>query len=257
MSSKLRTSAVALFAITQTLMGYVPIGMNWEATIPQRSDDVLTPLVPIGFAFSIWGVIYLFCSAHAVWQALPAQQGNDLLRAVGWPTAALFALNTLWEAYVPLRHIDWGSLIIIVAELGLALVVVQRIVRFPRSLTRHEHWLVVVPLFLLAGWLSAAAFVNASAAHDWQGVALAQGTWLPMLLLFAATCLGASVAYRTGALSYALPVAWACLGIVVANLIRVPNAIMATAAAVCGVAVLATAQAGRRLSRLRYDDTTP
>ena len=52
-------------------------------SIQDRSDSLPTPLVPIGWTFSIWGLIYLGASAYAVWQFLPRNRDHALNHHVG------------------------------------------------------------------------------------------------------------------------------------------------------------------------------
>ncbi len=44
------------------------------------SDRFPTLVTPAGFAFIIWGIIYLFLAGFVVYQALPAQARNPRLR---------------------------------------------------------------------------------------------------------------------------------------------------------------------------------
>ena len=41
------------------------------------SDRYPTYVVPAGYAFSIWSVIFALSLAYAVWQALPAQRAKE------------------------------------------------------------------------------------------------------------------------------------------------------------------------------------
>lgn len=240
-SDGLRAISVLLLAATQPLMAQWPEWRGWPETTSSRSAKQSVPIVPIDWAFAIWGVIFLACAAFAAWQALPGQLDDPLLRRIGWLAAAAFALNTLWEYHVPRRDIGWGSVAIIVTALGVLLAIVFRLE------TGEPHdtptfWLVAAPLQLLAGWISAATFVNLASTLKLSGVRV--GRRLCLALLLSAGALGTGVAFSTGAIFYASAVAWAMIGIIVANRVRDHDAVVGGTAATLLPLVLAAALFG-------------
>lgn len=234
----LRAVAVLLAAAAQVLMAQWPEWRRWPETVPTRSAAQSLPIVPIDWAFAIWGVIFLGSAAFALWQASPAQLDDPLLRGVGWLAAGAFALNAVWQYHVPKRDIGWGSVAIIATALAILLAIVVRL----DAAEPHEgltFWLVAAPLHLLAGWISAAAFVNLGSALKLSGVPMGRGLCLTLLLL--AGGLGLSVALLSGEAVYAAGVAWALFGIVVANRVRDRDAVVLGAAAALLPTVLAAA----------------
>lgn len=210
----LRALLVLVLAIGQAVMAYWPDLRNWPETISSRSARYSTPVVPIGWAFAIWGLIFLTCFGFAIWHALPANLGDPFLRQLGWFAAAIFAINIAWEFYVPKRDIDWGSVALIVFSLALLLSVV--------SLLHHGtpdgvlgFVAVSLPFQLFAGWITAATFVNLSSTLEMSGIRI--GTKSSLLLLALAVLLGGVVSFMTGMIAYAMVVAWALFGIVMAN----------------------------------------
>lgn len=214
----LRAALVLACAVGQAVMSQWPYLRKWPETVPSRSAASVTPVVPIPWAFAIWGVIFLGCFGLAIWQALPAQLDDPLLRSIGWLAAASFALNAAWEYYVPKRDIGWPSVAIIVMTLVVLLAILSRL----EAVEPHDattFWLVAAPLQLFAGWISAATFVNLSSTLRLHGVEPTTARSLAFLAL--ATALGATVAFWTGSLVYAAAVAWALFGIVMRN--RLPS----------------------------------
>lgn len=237
----LRATAVLLLAVAQAVMAQWPEWRRWPHTVPSRSAAQSVPVVPIDWVFAIWGLIFLGCAAFAVWQILPDQLDDPLLRGIGWLAAAAFALNTLWEYHVPKRDIDWGSVAIIGTALGVLLAIVIRL----EAAEPHDTLtfrLVAAPLQLLAGWISAATFVNLGSTLKLSGVRVGRG--LSLVLLLCAGALGAGVAFSTGALVYAAAIAWALFGIVVANRVRDHDTVIAVSAALLIPVVLGAALVG-------------
>lgn len=236
-----RAISVLLLAVGQAVMSQWPDWRKWPETIATRSARQSVPVVPIDWAFAVWGLIFLGCLGFAIWQLLPAQLDDPLLRSIGWIAAAIFALNVAWEYYVPKREIDWGSVAIIVAALALLLIILFRI----EAAEPHDtatFWLVAAPFQLFAGWISAATFVNTSSTLKLSGVRV--GTPLSVAMIVAAAVLGCVVALATGALIYAAVIAWALFGIVVANRMREPNRTVAIVAGALIPIVLAAALIG-------------
>lgn len=242
----LRATAVLLLAIGQAVMSQWPYWRKWPETIPTRSASHSTPVVPIDWTFAIWGVIFLGCLAFAVWQVLPGNLTNPLLRSLGWWAAAAFALNVAWQYVVPRHDIGWPSVAIIVAELAvlLAILVTLETAEPHGSAT---YWWVVVPFELLAGWISAATFVNLSSTLRLRGVDM--GTGRSIGLIATAVFLATVVGTTSGALVYGAVVAWALLGIVVANRVRTANRAVALFAGVLMPVALTGALIGALIGR--------
>src|SRR5918995_6847095 len=148
-----RQVATVVGALFQVLAGaIVPIGAI--------AGETPSLVAPVDYAFAIWGPIFLLCLAYAVYQALPANRANPLLRHVGWFFAGAFFLSGLWEVLVPLRQPV--VLQAILAGIFACLVVgCVRLVRSDRSVwNRANRWLVALPLGLLFGWITAANVVS-------------------------------------------------------------------------------------------------
>lgn len=254
----LRAGLVLLFAIAQAVMAFWPDLRGWTHTISTRSAALDTPVVPVPPTFAIWGLIFLSCAAFGVWQALPANLGDPLLWQIGWAALALFAGNVLWEAWVPRRGLDWTSVAIIVAELVLALWLLVLVTS--ADLSGWTWWLVAFPFQLFAGWISAATFVNLSStmARPFAGESVSatgpdpRRPAVALALIGAAALLGLVVTLLSGAWPYALAVAWALGGIVMANRDRATIRGTAVAGALAVVAaVLASPAAAQTFSSNR------
>lgn len=177
------------------------------------------PVVPAGYAFAVWGAIYLGAAIHAVLQALPSQRTSPLFRAIGWWTAAGYLLCCLWLVAARIGPV-WATVPIIAAmllTLGHALVVVRR---WPVPLGRAERLCVALPLGIYVGWLSAATFVNAADVlpafgFDRFGLTAEQ---YGLASLVAAGAVAVLFTLRTrGFFPYVATVVWALAAIVVTN----------------------------------------
>jgi hypothetical protein len=225
---------VLVFAVGQAAMAAWPELRKWPETIASRSMKLQNPLVPIDWAFAIWGLIFSSIVAFAVWQALPANVADPLARSIRWLAIAAFAVNMAWEAWVPKRDLDWVSVPIIWIELALLLTILFMIARTnPQGTT---FWIVFAPFQLFAGWVSAAVFVNTASTLQRSGMVIGRVLSIAMMVL--AGILASTIAGVTGGWIYAGAVAWALLGIVVANTTRDRDTVVATFAGILAVAVL-------------------
>jgi hypothetical protein len=88
-------NVVALIAllVVSYLANALPINRLTQAEIADRFDILF---IPAGYAFSIWGVIYLGLIAFTLYQALPSQRENPRLRRIGLWFAASCVANVAW-----------------------------------------------------------------------------------------------------------------------------------------------------------------
>lgn len=216
-SDRLRQVFNFVFAITQTVASAVTplLGLPFVGEV---SDRYPTYVVPAGYAFSIWSLIFALSLAYAVWQALPAQRGNPLLRRVGWPTAAAFAGSTLWQLVFPAGW--YGvSVVLIVATLVSLAVAVGRTAGWRTPLSGAERWLVWIACGIYLGWITVATVANAAQALLAGGVVhlgLGAETW-GVVMLIAAGLIASAVTLRTRNAGYPLAVIWALVAVFAAR----------------------------------------
>ena len=196
--------------------------------MPQRDPAIQ----PAGWAFSIWGIIYLGLIVHA---AIGVTRGD----AAGWresraPLAVSLAVGAIWLPVAGVSPV-WATVLIWVMLIGalMALFAGRR---------AGEPWRVDLPLGLYAGWLSAASFVSLALLGAGWGVLFDDLGWarvlLPVAVGFAALMLW-SMGFVPG---YAAAVAWALVGIVAKSWgVHMDVALMALAGiAALGGVLLAT-----------------
>lgn len=167
--SILQRVVVLVAVIIQIGATFLPaLGIGEE--IGSRSDATRTLVTPAGWAFAIWGPLFVGAVLFAIYQLLPAQRRDELLHAVAWPAAGAFLGNGLWAVYTQLHALTALSVLIIVFTLSCLLTIYRRFVALRRDFTRSERWLVMLPLSALAAWLTAATIVNIAATLHYYGV---------------------------------------------------------------------------------------
>lgn len=207
--------------------------------IGSRSDGSRTMITPSGWAFSIWGLLYLASGVFAVWQALPAQRDNRLLAQVGWAAAGIFFFNGLWAAYTQFADLTFVSVIIISLGLGCALSCVRTMSDGGTEFIAQERWLAAPVLSALGGWLTAATIVNVAAALKYHGIDPGDGSGAISagIIVIGSVIVSYAVARSRGNPWYALPFLWALLAIYFAGGQR--DMFVALATVVAAIAVIA------------------
>jgi hypothetical protein len=214
--------AGALFQVMAGYGGVLLLGLD----VGQVSNENSTLVVPAGYAFTIWGPIFLLCLVYAAYQALPVNRQSPLLRRVGWFTAGAFAFNGLWEILFPARQFFLAQVVIVsiftcVAFAYLRLVREAR--RSQRGLDSAERWLVALPLGLLFGWITAAtlvSFATTFVALGLLGGGIGEAIFGVALLLIGGLLASAVTVYGKGGpaqgyLAYTTAILWALIAIIV------------------------------------------
>ena len=225
-------AATLLFAaapfVTPGFGGFTPD----QYPVPQ----VDPPVQPAGWAFSIWGVIYLWLIASAGYGLLRRADSADWARARPWLLASL-APGIAW-LWVALQSPVWAAVLIWWMTLT-ALGAVKRAGHEDRWWQREAYG-------IYAGWLTAAACVSLGLLGAGWGLA-GQTVAAVAAILFALAIALIVQRARPDILSYPLAVIWALAGIVAQNVTLGNLPVMALAA--LGIVLLAARIALRATPR--------
>ena len=195
------------------------------------SDERGPLIVPADYAFSVWGVIFPSSVAYGIYQALPSQRENPLLRRIGWWTAFAFGCITLWSPstlFDPIRF----TVPFFFGALGGLIYALYQISR-RSSLTRAEQLLVAAPVGVYAAWCTVGTIANTSTslfALGYTAPFFAEQTWAIIMLLVGGLISSFMTAVSRGNFGYALTIMWAFVAIVVANVVDHPNTAVAITA---------------------------
>lgn len=225
------------------------IGLNYVSqrfpfngqTNAQVSYKYPTPLTPAGYAFSIWGLIFLTLLAYAVWQLLTTQRRNPLPDAVARPLVLANLLTGLWLVVFAYELLVPSMLVMLLILATLAVVYGRA-----RDLIRQggAPWYASVPFGLYLGWISVATVVNVTLTLGtrWQ-VTEARGVELAIVLVGVAAGIALNVTRRFRELAYPAAVAWGLLGIWAARQAQ-PSTLVLAWMALAAAALVALAALG-------------
>lgn len=164
------------------------------------------PVRPEGYAFSLWGAIYLWlvvCTGFGLFKRAENRQWNRHR----WALIGAMVLGAGW-IYLALAS-PIAATVSIFSMLALAVLALKRTP--PR-----DFWLLRAPVGLFAGWLTAAAFVSLGEVLAGYGILGHRAAALAMIVLAAGVAAVVMLRWRPGG-PYPFAVGWGLVAIAVAN----------------------------------------
>ncbi|MGA8211795.1 MAG: hypothetical protein WB441_06265 [Nocardioidaceae bacterium] len=200
-------------------------------------------ITPVGWAFSIWGVIYSLAIAQAV--AVLVVGGGAVSRRLQIDQVVLYLGGALW---IVLAGLD-SSLATAAALLVMFVAGVDGVLTVARK-AGTPPWVALLTraaVGLYAGWVTAAFFLNVSTALVDVGAVEADSLpWQLVVLAVAALVLLTLTVAARGILTYAAAGVWALIGIAVTGVSDDTTEV--TVLAVASAVVLVTVTLAVRLS---------
>ena len=159
------------------------INQNSVGSLSAAYDNFFTPA---SYAFSIWGIIYLYLIGQAIYQLRLAFRDNSNQPNTGWELIAVNIGNGLW-IWAWLTENTGLSVIIMVVILLSLLRLITRLNIGKGHVTKSTKVWVWGPVSLYSGWITVATIANISAY-------LAKIHWYPPFSEPTATILMISIA---------------------------------------------------------------
>lgn len=249
-ADRVRSVAVLITALTQAAAApLTPLLLGAGADTGSISDANHTAATPAGYAFSIWGLIYLASLVLAVYQLLGAAPASTTNRRTGWWLVLAFGCSTVW---VPIfgSGLIWLAQLVIFALVAFLAMALIRLTALGPAPTSAERWCLRVPVGLYLGWAVCAAAAGLALTLRWfgLGVGLGEGggvaiaTSVVVVALAVIGCL--VVVLRLDALAgFAFTACWALIAIAIGTSsppVRI--AALVGVVAVAAVLVVRTAQ---------------
>ncbi|WP_426033558.1 hypothetical protein [Cypionkella sp. TWP1-2-1b2] len=215
-------------AFTPSFRGYDP------ATFPVQIEN--PSVQPAGYAFAIWGLIYLWLIAHAAFGVIK-RRGDLAFVKPAVPLTLSVALGTVWLAIAVASPIPAAVVIVAMA----ALAVYAYVIADPAQ----DRWLLSAPLAIYAGWLTAASAVSTGVIL--AGYGILPDTTAALAMLGIVLVIGVTVQINRPNLPiYGATLVWAIVGIVVKSWGVNPTVAYAAVAGAVLMALVTAAQLRRQ-----------
>ncbi len=258
-NDRLRQFFVVFSIVTMIVMNYLSnAGAFGGKTNGEISDKYHTLVTPAGYAFSIWGIIFLGLLAFAIYQGLGSQRTNPRFRAIGWWVVLNALCNAIWSPLFNNEQIGIALIVILVMLFSLVvieqrllerrplpIIATDRDVTLPESATSSmETWLARIPFSIYFGWLTVATILNVAVylkSTEFSLMGLSEETWA-IAMLIVGLVVGAIVFNRYRSVAYILVFTWAYAAIAVEQqgigqipLVAIAGAIVAVLLAITGL----------------------
>jgi hypothetical protein len=182
----------------------------------ELSDKYYSLFTPAGYAFSIWGVIFIGLLIHAYYQIKMAffkKEHSDFLDQMGPWLIIANVLNGLWIWAWLTERTGLSVLIMLGLLISLIILVIKlNMERWdaPFVVIRNIWW----PIVIYFGWICVATIANISAylvKIDWQS-GLENDTWA-VIMIIVATVLNLAILYFRSMREFVMVGIWAIAAI--------------------------------------------
>jgi benzodiazapine receptor len=190
------------------------VGQFGETDIGDQSDLYQSILTPSGWAFSIWGIIFISQLIFAIVQFLPSFRSLPMVQdGVGYWYIAACIFQIAWT---PLFTYDiiWASLVAMLLILGslVGLLTSQYFTNDTSSKRRMlEFWVLKFPFAIHCGWICAATALNVNVVVVFYGASIPTQLTVGILSLAVLHAVALFVLYVPNKPNYTIPLvlAWA------------------------------------------------
>jgi hypothetical protein len=208
-SSALRWLVLASTVLMITLNSLPASVFNGQdnGTMSRKYQTLITPA---GYAFAIWGIIFIGVLAYAIYQVMPAQRDNPRFSAAAPWVIANMIFNGFWTVIFGQEWITLATIVIIADLLTLYKIVDALGINRVR-VSPIETAIARVPFSIYFGWLTVATTVCIALflkANGFDAFGLSEPTWA-VVILVVAWIIGATIFNHYRNIAYILVFTWA------------------------------------------------
>lgn len=217
-------AAALAFALSPFL---VPGFGGFDPTL-YPNPQIDPPVQPAGYAFAIWGPIYLWLLAATGFGVLRRHDDRDWDRH-RMPLLVSLVIGAIWLPVALVSPI-WATVLIFAMLVSAAIA----LARAPVA----DRWLGKAPIAFYAGWLTAASFASLGLTGAGYEIAFGEVTWAQICIVLAFATALVVHWMRQDEPVYFLSVIWALIAIAVRNGSTVPSVTWLAAGGAALLAIL-------------------
>ncbi len=240
MKKTLQIANIIGFVLVVIVNALGGVGAINDTTIAEISNANHNLFTPAGYAFSIWGLIYLLLLGFIIYQGRslfkPVRDDEFILKTGWWFVLSCFA-NIMWITFWVYGYMEYSIIAIFVLLFSLLKIVMKNRMELwdaPISVIAFLWW----PFVFYSGWVTVASIANVSAylkSIDWEAWGYSETSWAVTMIIIAGI-INLVVTWRRNMREFALVGAWALIAICVAN--WETNAIVANSALTVAIVLI-------------------
>jgi hypothetical protein len=218
-------SSHKIYSIINALVLIIVIWWNYYTntgniegkTVGELSAVLDNYFTPAGYAFAIWGIIYLALVAQAiylVWVAFRKETDSDFISQMGPYLIMTNCLNAAWLWFWLTENTGLSVVVMLAMLFALVILILNLRMNLP-SQRKSGNWLVRVPISIYAGWITVATVANISAylaKIGWSGWGISEITWTIVMIAVAAL-VNIFIAFSRNLIAFPLVGVWALVAI--------------------------------------------
>lgn len=238
MKKTLQIANLIMFAAMIVVNFLANTGALNNTTVGEISKASTNLFTPAGYAFSIWGFIYLLLFGFIIYQSRslfkPVRDDDFILRTGWWFVLSCFA-NIMWLTLWVYGYVEYSVLAIFVLLFALLKIVLNNKMELwdaPISVIVCLWW----PFVFYSGWVTVASIANVAAYltnSNWNAWGYSETFWAVTMIVIAGI-INLVVTWTRNMREFALVGTWALVAIAVANW-AINNTVAYTAIAVAAI----------------------
>lgn len=192
-----------------------------NTTIGKISRGLNSLFTPAGYAFSIWGLIYILLFGFIIYQArglFVKVKDDHFVEKTGVWFILSCLLNSAWVFAWIYEYTALSCLFIFGLLFALLKIVLNNNIQVEKT-SKAIQYFVGLPFTIYSGWVTVASVANVSSylvKIDWNGFGLSNQFWT-ILMINIAVLINVIILYTRKMYGFALVGAWALIAIGIAN----------------------------------------
>lgn len=190
-------------------------------TIGSISDNIKSLFTPAGYAFSIWGLIYLFLTGFIFYQGRSLVKKNiddGFIEKISFWFIISCIANCAWIFSWVYEYTGTSCIFIFILLFAILKIILSNDMQI-NTTSKSKLIFLNLPFVVYGGWVTVASIANVSSflvKIDWNGFGLSSETWT-IIMIIIATLVNLIVVFKRNMYAFAFVGAWALIAIGVAN----------------------------------------
>jgi len=218
-----------IFQFTNSIALILTVAINYLSntgffegqTMSSISERYTNFFTPEGYAFSIWGLIYLGLLGFVIYYGpftKSSEEKNRIINNTGvWFIISCFA-NSLWIVCWLNDKLQLSLLLMILLLISLLKIITLNY-DIMRSSDLRSRIFFSIPFSIYAGWVSVALIANAAAylkKIEWNGFGVSETYWTITMIIIA-SAIHLYMIWKKNMNAFAIVAVWALVAIAIAN----------------------------------------